>query len=134
VQAVEQLPLVLVDPLHVHVEHGVGVDLHLVVLLQVGGELHLVLLRGARRDETRAPGYYRRAWTTLDHDTLPGSIAVSFTHLFDFGNVADEGIVVHKLEKVLELVQVSDVIVTDSLTIGHIDKRIGLYIVNVGTA
>ena len=43
-QAVEQLPLVLVDPLHLHVEHGVGVDLHLVVLLQVHSELHLVFL------------------------------------------------------------------------------------------
>lgn len=36
VQAVEQLPLVLVDPLHVHVEHGGGVDLYLVLLLQEG--------------------------------------------------------------------------------------------------
>lgn len=44
VQAVEQLPLVLMDPLHLHVEHGVGVDLHLVLLFKKGGELHLVLL------------------------------------------------------------------------------------------
>ena len=46
VQAVEQLPLVLVDPLHMHVEHGGGVDLHLVLLLQEGRELELVLLGG----------------------------------------------------------------------------------------
>ena len=45
VQAVEQLSLVLMDPLHLDVKHGVGVDLHLVVLLQVGGKLQLVLLR-----------------------------------------------------------------------------------------
>lgn len=44
VQAVEQLPLVLVDPLHVHIEHGRGVDLHPVLLLQEGRELHLVFL------------------------------------------------------------------------------------------
>ena len=44
VQAVEQLPLVLVDPLHVHVKHGRGVDLHPVLLLQEGGELDLVFL------------------------------------------------------------------------------------------
>lgn len=44
VQAVEQLPLVLVDPLHVQIKHGVGVDLHLVVLLKVDSELHLILL------------------------------------------------------------------------------------------
>lgn len=45
VQAVEQLSLVLVDSFHLDVEHGIGVDLHLVVLLQVSGELQLVLLR-----------------------------------------------------------------------------------------
>lgn len=33
VQAVEQLSLVLMDPLHVHIKHGGGVDLHLVILL-----------------------------------------------------------------------------------------------------
>ena len=43
-QAVEQLSLVLMDPLDLHVEHRLGVDLHLIVLLQIGRELHLVLL------------------------------------------------------------------------------------------
>lgn len=47
VQAVEQLALVLVDPFDLNVEHGVGVDLHLVVILQVHGELHLVFLSGS---------------------------------------------------------------------------------------
>ena len=51
VQAVEQLSLVLVDPLHLDVKHGVGVDLHLVVLLQVDGELQLVFLR--RQEEAK---------------------------------------------------------------------------------
>lgn len=45
VQTVEQLSLVLMDSLDLNVEHGVGVDLHLVVLLQVHGELQLVFLR-----------------------------------------------------------------------------------------
>ena len=50
VQGVQQLALVLVDPLHVHVKHGVGVQLDLVVLLQVASQLHLVLLeRGSER-------------------------------------------------------------------------------------
>lgn len=44
-QAVEQLPLVLMDPLHLHVKHGVGVDLHFVLFFQVGRELQLVLLQ-----------------------------------------------------------------------------------------
>lgn len=44
VQAVEQLPLVLVDPLHVHVKHGRRVDLHPVLLLQQQSELELVVL------------------------------------------------------------------------------------------
>lgn len=44
VQTVEQLPLVLMDPLHLQVKHGVGVDLHLVVFLKVNRKLHLVLL------------------------------------------------------------------------------------------
>lgn len=44
-QTVEQLSLVFVDSLDLNVEHGVGVDLHLVVLLQVHSELQLVFLR-----------------------------------------------------------------------------------------
>lgn len=44
VEAVEQLALVLVDALHLDVEERVGVDLHLVLLLQVGRKLQLVLL------------------------------------------------------------------------------------------
>lgn len=56
VQAVEQLPLVLMDPLHLHIKHGVGVDLHFVVLFQVGSKLQLVLLeiqgeQGSRHEE-----------------------------------------------------------------------------------
>lgn len=47
VQTVEQLALVLVDPFDLNVKHGVGVDLHLVVILQVHGELHLVFLLGS---------------------------------------------------------------------------------------
>ena len=50
VQAVEQLALVLVDPLDVNVEHGGRVDLHAVLLLQVLGKLLLVVLRGASWD------------------------------------------------------------------------------------
>lgn len=45
VQAVEQLSLVLVDSLHVDVEHGAGVDLHLVLLFEVGSKLQLVFLQ-----------------------------------------------------------------------------------------
>lgn len=44
VQAVQELPLVLVDPLHLHVEHGGRIDLHLVLLLQELRKLQLVLL------------------------------------------------------------------------------------------
>lgn len=44
-QAVEQLSFVLVDPLHLDIKHGVGVDLNLVVLFKMGSKLHLVLLK-----------------------------------------------------------------------------------------
>lgn len=44
VQAVEQLSLILMDSLDLDVKHGIGVDLHFIVLLQVGGKLQLVLL------------------------------------------------------------------------------------------
>lgn len=45
VQAVEQLSLVFMDSLDLNVKHGVGVDLHLVVLFQVHSEFHFVFLR-----------------------------------------------------------------------------------------
>ena len=44
VEDVEQLSLVLVDPLHLHVKQGVRVDLHSMSLLQVGRKPRLVLL------------------------------------------------------------------------------------------
>lgn len=45
-QAVQELPLVLMDPLHLHVKHGRRVDLHFVLLLQELRKLQLVLLLG----------------------------------------------------------------------------------------
>lgn len=44
VQTVEQLSLVFMDSLDLNVEHGVWVDLYLVVLLQVHSKLHLIFL------------------------------------------------------------------------------------------
>lgn len=48
VQTVEQLPLILMDSLHLNVKHRVGVDLYFVVLLQVHSKLQLVLLEEVR--------------------------------------------------------------------------------------
>lgn len=45
VQAVQQLPLVLMDPLHLNVKHGVRVDFHLIMLFKMHSEFHLVLLQ-----------------------------------------------------------------------------------------
>ena len=110
-QAVEQLSLVLVDPLDLHVEHGLWVDLHLVVLLQVGRELHLVLLKKVH------VGTEQTLVIPLQITGQKGVVKTTArcTHLFDFGDVADEGFVVHELQEILQLVQVSDVVVTDSL-------------------
>lgn len=44
VQAVEELPLVLVDPLHMDVKHGGRVHFYPVFFLQVLGKFHLVVL------------------------------------------------------------------------------------------
>lgn len=44
VQAVQQLPLILVDPLHMDVEHRGRVDSHPVLFLQEGRELQLIFL------------------------------------------------------------------------------------------
>lgn len=41
---VEQLSLVLMDPLDMHIKDGVNVDLHIIVLLKVLGKLLLVVL------------------------------------------------------------------------------------------
>lgn len=45
VQAVQQLPLVLMDPLHLNIKHGVGVDFHLIMLFKMHSEFHLILLQ-----------------------------------------------------------------------------------------
>lgn len=45
VETVQQLSLVFMDSLDLDVKHGVGIDLHLVVLLQMHSELQLVLLQ-----------------------------------------------------------------------------------------
>lgn len=53
VQTGEQLSLVLVDSLHLDVEHGVWVDDQVVVLIQVCRELYFVLLRDRQRRSER---------------------------------------------------------------------------------
>lgn len=55
VQAVQELPLVLVDPLHVHIKHGGRVDFHPILLLQKGRELQFVFLQG-KGQEVGGPG------------------------------------------------------------------------------
>lgn len=54
-QTVQQLPLVLMDPLHVHVEHGGRVDFHLIFLLQEGRELQLIFLGRKKDKEGQTP-------------------------------------------------------------------------------
>lgn len=53
------------------------------------------------------------------HPTITiSSTAVFFfflTHLFNFGNVPDEGVIIHKIQELLQLVQVSDVVFANSL-------------------
>lgn len=73
VQTGEQLPLVLVDSLHLDVEHGVGIDGEVVVLSQEGRELYFVLLR-ERESETGSErgsetGSETGSGTTLDRGT-----------------------------------------------------------------
>lgn len=53
VQTREQLPLVLVDSLHLDVEHGVGVDGEVVALIQERRELYFVLLGGRAGEGVR---------------------------------------------------------------------------------
>lgn len=110
VQTVEQLSLVLVDPLDLKVEHGVGVDLHLVGLLKVGSKLHLVLLNVEvpKRNEI-----LQKTGRSRENVHLYTSIISS--HLFDFGNIPNEGVIVHKVQKVLQLVKVTDVVLTNPL-------------------
>lgn len=109
-QAVQQLPFVLVDPLHLDVKHGVGVDLHLVLLFEIGCKLQLVLLKC----EVIPSHAIRNEQGTTDNNR-PATLAISRSHLFDFGNIPNEGIVIHKLQKLLQLVQVSDVVFTNPL-------------------
>lgn len=43
------------------------------------------------------------------------SFAILSSHLFDFGNISNEGVIVHKVQKLLQLVQVTDVVLANSL-------------------
>lgn len=102
VQTGEQLSLVLVDSLHLDVKHGVGMDNQAVVLLQERRELDFVLLRERK---TRTVG-------ERDRKDEPGG---TDGHLFNSSDVSDERVVVGKLEDVLQLMEVSQEIVTNSL-------------------
>ena len=55
VKGIEQLSLVLVNPLHMHIKHGVWVDLDSMGRLQVGSKLLLVLLK-VQKYMTTQPG------------------------------------------------------------------------------
>lgn len=102
-QTVEQLSLVLVDPLHLYVKDGVRVHLHLAVLLQEGGKLEFVLLKEARVD-TCQNVWRRRARRRVR------------VYLFDCGHLSEEGAIVHKLQDLLQLVKIGEEVVSDSLT------------------
>lgn len=56
---------------------------------------------------------YGNALKTYSHKSL--WLAVSISHLFDFGDISNEGIIVHKVQKPLQLVQVTDVVLTNPL-------------------
>lgn len=62
-QTGEQLPLVLMDSLHLDVEHGVGIDGEVVVLIQEGRELYFVLLRARESERDRQRRVQRPPWT-----------------------------------------------------------------------
>lgn len=55
-QAVQKLPFILVDPLHVDIKHGGWVDLHLVFLLQELGEFQLIFLWRVTRPDLSSLG------------------------------------------------------------------------------
>lgn len=112
-QTVEQLPLVFMDPLHLDVKQGAGIDLHLIVFLQMGGKLHLVLLRCDIVEEC----YAKRSL----------ALAVSSSHLFDFGDVPNEGVIVYKVQKPLQLVQVTDVVLTNPLKKNNGQKQTSMF-------
>lgn len=98
VQTGEQLSLVLVDSLHLDVEHGVGIDHQVVVLVQVCRELYFVLLRetdsqGERDDEARRAD----------------------RHLLNSRDVSGERVIVCVLEDVLQLIEVCQEAITNPL-------------------
>lgn len=42
------------------------------------------------------------------------------SHLFDFGYVPDESVIIHKVQKLLQLVQVTDVILSNFLKVKQV--------------
>lgn len=79
VQAVEQLPLVLVDSLDVDVEHGGRVYLHPVLLLQVLGELQLVVLPGKHSQSEAGKQSLSEVTQPIDRCDLSGQAAAKRT-------------------------------------------------------
>ena len=80
-QHVEQLPLILVDPLHVDIKHGVWVDSHASGLIQVLLQLYLVILQS--------------------HDSHMTSNAGRVTNLFHSEDFSQEAFTFRQREKPL---------------------------------
>lgn len=104
VQAGEQLSLVLVDSLHLDVEHGVGIHDQVVVLIQERRELYFVLLRESERQRQREFRGQPR-----------GTEGQRDRHLFNSSDVADEHVVVGELEDLPQLLEVSQEVFADPL-------------------
>lgn len=117
-QAVEELPLVLVDPFHMDVKHGGRVDLHLIFLFQELGEFQLIFLWRVDRPGPSSPGSLGgSAWAQILNVKLSSRDPRLAPHLFHLGYFPEEDVITHEAVEFRELAQVFHIVFSNFLSV-----------------
>lgn len=97
------------DSLHLKVKHWVGVDLYFVVLFQVHSKLQLVLLEEVWTSRKKSILNSKTHWVVdMVHIFI-------ISNLFNFGDISNESLIVDKITKLLQLIQIANEVLSDSL-------------------
>lgn len=76
-------------------------------------------LRDAQRTSTCFPSKWGQDNSVITKENITKNphptLSILSSHLFDFSNIPNEGFIIHKLEKLLQLVQVTNKVLTNPL-------------------